>query len=150
MRLDSPYHEPQYAFVKLISVFKEQGHRGHENERDKVFTYFLEPCQTYSFHITLRENLPVKDGPEDQRRYQQEGGDDCGGSDPSAQEQRGYEQGDAFQVPRGDPKLGWQIRTMSGKNTHPLVSQGVQEIKTGNEKIGDANEEKIVVLQELT
>ena len=94
--------------------------------------------------------MSVKNSPQQNGRHQGISTEHQSGFDLPMNKPGRQKKGNAFHVSSDDPQLGRQIGAISAKHAHAFVSQGMNQIDTADEQVGNADEQKIVVLQQST
>lgn len=88
----------------------------------------------------MREILPDKDAKKEQGAGSRAGSDNDPGivfpvfGDRSANEECRNQKRDTLEVPGSNPELGGKISTISGKDTHPSVREGMDQINAPDEE----------------
>jgi len=133
--------------IEFVSIFEKQGNGTQKNEWDDIFTQLLKWGESDSFYKAGREEVPMENGYEKEQKAQPVTKKQEIDFQFTSEEQGGNEEGEALGISGCDPELGRPIGFVFLKDTHTLVSQGMDQVKSANKQIGNPDEEEIVVLK---
>ena len=135
------------AAVEGFAARDQVDQGGKQQGDDGVFGDDLEEGQPRFRGEAERKVAGAEDRPESQGRNQPVTGEDRCQGERAADEARRQQQGAGFEGASHQPELGAEV--VAGdivEDCHAVVAEHVQSIETGDEEIGDADEEEIVVV----
>ncbi|MFO7750905.1 MAG: hypothetical protein R6V54_12515 [Desulfobacteraceae bacterium] len=133
---DGKCQQPEHDRVNHAFSHIQQHKSCAQQKAYGVFADDFKPGETDPFHIAIRENLPEKNGPQQQHGCTCPAAKNKSRLDFFSEQQGKQYQGCAFHVPGQDPKLGGKVSSpLTAKNPHSAVCQRMQQIDDPDKKI---------------